>query len=746
MATAARTDTPPRIDGALDDAVWKTATRITKFVQERPDEGDPATEQTEIYVAYDNGQMYFGIYAHYSNPSLARTNRSDRDQMFRDDLVAFYFDPFSDEQRAYVFAVNGYGVQGDLLVSAGVNSGLPGGGGVPSGGGGGGGGGGASGGGGGGGSGGGGGGGGGGFGGPNAPGNLGDPSWDALFYSSGKLVSDGWTAELAIPFKSLRYPSRPDGAAHRWGFQIQREIKSKNESAVWSPISRDVMGFIAQMGTLEGMTNLSKSHNLEILPTFTAVNRRALDTTGGPDALDTILEGGINAKYGVTSNLTADFTANPDFSQIESDLPQIEVNQRFPLFYPEKRPFFLEGQEIFQVRGPATVIHTRTIVDPRLGAKLTGKIGKTTVGVMVADDEAPGKLDDPADPAFGLTAGIAMARVRYDMYAESFIGAVATDREFSDSYSRLGGLDGQLKFGRNHRLGFRALTSDRRGLDGVQNTGSLLDVGLVKEGRNLSYMLIHFEVHPEFGTDTGFVRRVDTKETIANAGYRWWPENWIVNWGPRGQYLRGYNFKGDLQDEIVDANVSAQFDKNVFFMVGAIHGLERYLDVDFTRTRYWVAGNVNTSRRIGLGGFYGWGDQVRYQEDPFLGRGANYNLFINVRPVTRLQSQINLSGSYLDDPRISSEVFDIKILRALTTFQFSDRLLARNILEYNTYDKTAGANLLFTYRVNAGTVFYIGYDDRYRQGNLINADVFRTTRLERTNRAIFTKLQYLFRL
>ena len=244
---------------------------------------------------------------------------------------------------------------------------------------------------------------GGGFGGRGIP--RGDNSWDALFDSGAQLVDDGFTAELAIPFKSLRYPQRERDVPHRWGFQIVREIRGKDENVVWAPISRGVAGFLPQMGLLEGMTNLSMSRNLEIMPVATGIQFGSLDTSNGDFATgDAQPEGGVNVKYGITSNLTADFTFNPDFSQIESDRPQIEENQRFALFYPELRPFFLEGAEIFNVFGPINFVHTRTIVDPDWGAKITGKIGRTSVGFLAANDAAAGVIRPGRLPDIGQSA------------------------------------------------------------------------------------------------------------------------------------------------------------------------------------------------------------------------------------------------------------------------------------------------------------------------------------------------------
>ena len=406
--TAVRADDAPRIDGQLDDAVWQRAVRLTEFVQVRPVDGAPNTEETEVWIAFDSGNIYFAMHVHYADPSIARANRVDRDQTRSDDTISVYFDTFLDQQRAYVFSVNGYGVQGDSLMAPSGGGGARGGGGVPS----------------------------------------GDSSWDALFESAGTLVADGWTAEMAIPFKSLRYPSRD---AHRWGFQVVRSMGGKDETVVWSPMTRGNT-FMSQMGLLDGLSGLSTSRNLELLPTFTAVQVGSRDTsTGGFDETRQP-EGALNLKYGITSNMTFDLTYNPDFSQIESDQPQIEVNQRFPLFFAELRPFFLEGQEIFQTRGPATLLHTRSIIDPRYGGKVTGKVGNTTVGVLFANDEAPGKVGDRDDPAFGQTAQFLVGRVRYDLYAESYIGAIVTDREFLDAYSRVGGVDANFRLGRSQSL------------------------------------------------------------------------------------------------------------------------------------------------------------------------------------------------------------------------------------------------------------------------------------------------------
>ncbi len=712
-----RTDTPPDIDGRLDDLAWRSAATITEFTQQAPLEGAPATEDTDVYIAYDSDHLYFGFHLHYADPSIMRANRVDRDTAWADDLITIYIDTFLDQQRAYDFDLNAFNVQGDGVVNTG--GGMRG-----------------------------------------SPIPPADRTWDALFHSATSIVADGYIAEMAIPVKSLRYPQRGPGEPHRWGFQIVREIKGKNEeNAVWAPMSRDVAGFHRQMGLMEGMTDFSTSRNLEFLPTFTGIDFGSLDrSTGGWNDLGMNPEAGLNVKYGVTSNLTADFTLNPDFSQIESDQPQIEVNQRFPLFFSELRPFFVEGAEIFDLPGPVTFVHTRTIVDPTWGAKLTGKAGRFTIGLLSAEDEAPGNVGDVDDPLFGETAQNFIGRVKYDVYSESHVGAVFTDRSFMDSSSRLGGVDGSFRLSRTMSTNFRLIESRHRDLEGVDRSGHIYDASIRSSGRNLRWFAAAYELTPDFRTDVGFARRVDQRRVITNMGWRWWPESWLINWGPQLSYGRNWNFDRVLEDENTGLGLSFDFARSIRFSVDAQQDMERFGGIDFRKRQVSVNGGVSSSRAFSVNASYRRGDEVFYDWDnPWLGYGDTARLNVTVRPLARLSSQLGVNTSRLTDLRGGSaeRVFDVQIYRAQSVLTFTDRLLMRNITEYNTFDKDLDFNVLFTYRVNAGTVFYIGYDDHYRQADRLYGDpdgdgfderLFFTSDLRRTNRAIFTKIRYLFRL
>ena len=719
--TPTRTDSPPEIDGVLDDEAWATAANITEFTQQSPIEGAPATEATDVYIAYDSEKVYFGFHVRYRDPSIMRANRVERDRAMQDDLMTVYFDTFLDQQRGYEFDVNGYGVQGEGIISSGGGGGGRFGGG------------------------------GGGQGIPRA-----DRSWDVLFETAGQIVEDGYVTEMAIPFKSLRYPSPPEDEPHRWGFQIVREVKGNDqENQVWAPMSRYERSFFAQMGLLEGMTDISTSRNLEILPTFTAIQYGEIDpTVPGFVNQDTDPDAGVNVKYGLTSDLTADFTINPDFSQIESDRPQIEVNQRFPLLFRELRPFFVEGAEIFQIAAPVTFVHTRTIVDPDYGAKLSGQVGRFAIGMLTANDVAPGRVDDTADPAFNTTAQTFIARARYDLYAESNVGAIFTDREFLDSHSRVFGADGNFRLSPTISGDFRAVGSRYKGLGEDEVSGHMLATRISQNSNHLRWSVVANQISPDFATDVGFVRRTDTRTVGSELGYRFRPESWIINWGPSVNYRQTYDYDGILQDENVSLRLNFNFARNISVFSNTNRDMERFGGVNFHKDRFFVRANANTSRSYSFGADFSTGDQIYYL-GPFLGHQVGWGVDATLRPLDRLQARLGLEGRRLTDPANNdSEVFNIRIFRATTTFQFTDRLGVRNITEVNSQDHTFDLNILFNYRVNAGTVFYLGYDDHFQQADLIEGDrngdeieeqLFFTTGKRRTNRALFVKMQYLLR-
>ena len=347
-----------------------------------------------------------------------------------------------------------------------------------------------------------------------------------------------------------------------------------------------------------------------------------------------------------------------------------------------------------------------------------------------------------------------------DLYAESYIGSVFTDREFLDSFSRLVGVDGNFRLGDRYSWGFRALGTDRRDLDGDETTGYVIDANFGRRGRKLDFMVASYKLSPDFATDVGFVRRTDQRRHFGNVSYEWRPETWIISWGPRVNYVRNYDFANVLQDEEASLGLNLNFAQNIRANVSVDRDMERFGGINFHKSRYRIGGNVRTSEAVSLNGGFSWGDAIYFDTaNPFLGYERGMNLFGLLRLGSRFASgigvntsrftdRLNLFDSELNAGEVGAdgEIFDVKIFRAQSSYQFTDRLVLRNISEYNTHDKTLDLNFLAAYRVNSGTVFYIGYDDHYRQGDQIDDELFPTGKLRQTNRAIFTKFQYLFRL
>ena len=314
-------------------------------------------------------------------------------------------------------------------------------------------------------------------------------------------------------------------------------------------------------------------------------------------------------------------------------------------------------------------------------------------------------------------ACVALGLARYDLYSESYVGAIVTAREFGQDYNRVAGVDGRFRLGRTHRISFVGVGSETRSEEYGFLQGPAFEADFTRQGRNLSYGAAYSSVDPEFWTETGFLPRWDLRQTTANVGYRWWPESTLLTWGPSVNYLRLHDHAGVLLDE-----------------------------------------QIQSARRFSLRGGLNRGDGIHYSYDGFmntltaspyqraiLGQSTTANLRISSRPSARLRTVGTAIFSRLVDPAAAAEVVDVKIFRASTTYQFTDRLLLRHILEHNTFAETLGNNLLLTYRINAGTVAFLGYDDRYRQGRRLDEVLFPSAALQRTNRAVFGKISYLFR-
>jgi len=383
VMTAVKIQLPPKIDGKLDDFCWKFAKSTTGFIQLRPDEGKPATEQTIVRVVYDNQNIYFGIECLDSQPKKIDTRLIPRDSdPYPGDLIGIVLDTFHDHQSAYCFWTNPRGIQMDFRSYDDFARGWGG----------------------------------------------RDLSWDGVWRSEAQITDKGWTVEIAIPFKTLRFPR---DRKQIWGINIQRYQRIKGEDSNWAPITKDDGSVlkVSKAGHLVGLEDLKQGLHLEFLPYWTfRYNENSQKNTHEGDI-------GLDVKYGITSNLTTDLTINPDFGHIEGDEEQINLT-RFELFLKEKRPFFIEGKNLFS---PMNLFYTRRIRNPMFGANLTGKIGDYSIGFLTAQDR-----EEKANSIYGVF------RVQRDILEKSSIGIIAVTQEGGEGkYNRAIGIDVHLRPGRS---------------------------------------------------------------------------------------------------------------------------------------------------------------------------------------------------------------------------------------------------------------------------------------------------------
>jgi hypothetical protein len=390
-----RIDASATVDGRLDEPVWREAALLTGFSQYRPVDGLPAADSTEVLVWYAPGAIYFGIRAFEAHGAVVRATVADRDAIDADDNVQILLDTYDDRRRAFEFAVNPLGIQADGVRSEGQDAGAAGGGNAATG---------------------------------RFDGVI-DLNPDFVWESRGHVTPWGYEVEVRIPMKSLRYQS---ATPQDWGLQIVRQVQHSGYEDTWTPVVRASASFLAQAGRLVGLRDLHRGIVMDVNPELTTKVAGAPETAGY--AYHTTPEVGGTLHWGLTSNLSLSATAHPDYSQIEADVPQVTVNQRFALFYPEKRTFFLDGLEQYDT--PNRLIYTRQIVQPVAGAKLIGKLGATNFAYLGAVDRV--------DPMTGDNPVFNILRLRHDLGAGSTLGLVYTDRIEGSAYNRVAGGDARI--------------------------------------------------------------------------------------------------------------------------------------------------------------------------------------------------------------------------------------------------------------------------------------------------------------
>ncbi|MDQ3804580.1 MAG: carbohydrate binding family 9 domain-containing protein, partial [Acidobacteriota bacterium] len=570
-------DKAPVIDGKMDEEVWQAAAVFKDFVQYRPVDLVAPTKPTEVRIGYDAKTLYIAFHA-FDEPDKVRATVAKRDNVFNDDWVGVWLDTFNDGRRSYELIFNPLGVQADAIFTEGVSE---------------------------------------------------DFSVDIVMESKGSIVSDGYVVEVAIPFKSMRYTAGKDKL---WGLHLLRTIKRfNNEQSSWMPISKDNSSLLGQRGYVTGLEGISTERTLELIPSFTISEggervptitpgqRRQMEATGQAVPADAgrflnhplDQDIGLTAKFTLTPNSTLDFAYNPDFAQVEADATVVTANQRFPIFFEEKRPFFLEGKEIFETL--ISAVHTRTIVDPDYAFKFTGKQGRNTYGLMLASDNAPGNLTEgerdfirdlrnPFDEREGLAkfldknATVGVLRLKRDFGKENHIGFLGTTYNFVDKHNHVGGFDSRMRLNQTTILTAQVLGSSStrpffyadEGIEADRNEkGLAYAVYLNNNGRNWGYELGSVGRSKYFRADLGFNRRFNTNNPTLFVRYNSneKPKSAVVAWRVYNFTGSNFDWEGRHQRFVNETQGQLRLQRQTWVGLGFEKGYERVFEDEFGGTR-----------------------------------------------------------------------------------------------------------------------------------------------------------------
>ena len=558
-----RVERPPVIDGKLDDEAWRHAAVFKDFYQVQPGDNIAPSQPSEAYIAYDSKYLYLAFRA-WDEPGKVRATIAKRDQIFDDDFIGVYLDTYNDKRKALEFFFNPLGVQADAVRTEGSGE---------------------------------------------------DFSVDFVHESKGVVTEGGYTVEAAIPFKSLRYEA---GKGRLWGLHIFRRIKRfNNELDSWMPLSREITGTLNQQGYITGLEGISTERTLELIPSLTlsetGKRARAWPAPGAqpfapsPDRIlnkPVELDPGLTVKFGLTPTVTLDAAFNPDFAQVEADATVVTANQRFPIFFEEKRPFFLEGKDVFQT--PLTVVHTRAIVDPDVAVKLTGKQGRNTFGLILASDNAPGNYseDDRERALYDASYGRAIApfldknavigvlRLKRDVGRESTLGLIATTYNFPDRYNHVGGFDGRLKLDPRTVFSFQLLaTRSHRPFYEPELNRSLDRTGGAFAYRwNFDRTYRHYGINVngdgytrDYRADVGFTSRTNTNAVRINP--RWnsepKPKAKIVSYRANASIVGQFDWQGRSQRFDLQPIFGLNLQRQTYLTFGYRRAYERLVEEEF---------------------------------------------------------------------------------------------------------------------------------------------------------------------
>jgi hypothetical protein len=711
---AVRIDRDIAMTGKLDDPRWALSAGVECPFEIEPGENTPARQHTRVKFLYTAQALYVGFICFDTAASFIRAHLTDRDNNFSDDWVYIEIDPYRDNQRAYEFVVNPLGIQSDLMRT----------------------------------------------------GNNEDPTWDAVWRSRAALSDSGYTVEIEIPFKSIRFPNAD---VQDWSVMLIRNYPRESRYQFsWTPIDRNNPCSICMTGTLRGLQGLESGGTVEVLPYVMGFQSGNMNDVEDPasgftnEKVRGRVGGGV--RYAPNPALSFHAVANPDFSQVESDATQISVNTTFAIFYPEKRPFFLDGADLYstQIRD----FHSRMINNPLWAAQVVQKSQHLTVVYLAAEDRntpfiVPGE-EGSAFVESSLRSFSNIFRARYDFGTRSFLGVIGTARTLEGAHNATGGLDWNLLFGENNTFLGQFLLSHTRevndtsvysdthcygssgpstAFDGDAFGGSALHAQFSHDARHYSYQIMYEDFSPRFQAQNGFVTGNDLRMIMFEQGYTLYPTNSIVtqvNLSMHGALH--FNHDGARKERWAMAELSLQMKSQTNVELEYLF----YNEELFKGVRFWkmnraqVGVNSSPSSLITLSAELEVGRFIHRTDTPTLGTGHVFSTGLTLKPTSRLKVDLSYARSRLADLETGELFFDGAITRVTTIYQFTEGLFFRLIGQYDGFERALQINPLISYKLNPFTIFYAGSTTSL-------TDFGGDTGVKQTGRQYFLKLQYLWR-
>ena len=698
-----RVQQPPSIDGMLDDDAWRQAPFETPGWQSySPLHGDTIPQQTKVWMAYDANYIYFAFQCDDPEPGAIKTSITRRDNIWSDDWVGFSLDALGTGQVSYHFMANPSGVQLDMLNSAAGNE---------------------------------------------------DESPDYVWDSAGRLNETGYAVEMRVPLQSIRFRG---GDEVRMGVLFWRRVSRTGVSVAWPALEPGKWVFEKHASLVFG--GLRTRPLREVIPSATYSRNVARDLPDRWGPADDEAAMGISAKYGITSTITLEATANPDFSQVESDAFQVEVNQRFPIFFSEKRPFFMEGSGIFTLAGQGNdnslqrAVHTRRIVDPAFGAKLTGSAGRFAFGTLTALDQAAGRGLSPGEPGAGKDRLFNVLRGQYSLGPSNYVGGLVIDTEFAGGFNRIAGADLSWRLTDTQRMSAFVLASASR-LPGQAETSSGFGGQAGYEYSTQRWQLAGFGEHydPGFRMDTAFINRVGITSGWGFVQYNIYPDKarypWVRRISPFSFTQGGRDRNAGGNDLLQVSAIRINFTRQGSLRADRVDGFETWAGRRFDRGNWRVQGNVQLYRWLFLDGQLFTGAAVFYDpSEPFQGSRKSARIGVTLQPGGRFSQALSYNREDFRRASTGGRVYDVDIIYSRTTYQFTRQFFIRAIAQFDSSRYRVLTDFLASYELRPGTVVYAGYGSLIERREFVGGEwIAGRGDYDPARRGLFFKASYLHR-